>query len=167
MSLMRLLAAGKSLIGLKHPHSPYKLVQRSWFPIFGSARFADPPAPPAAPETRESSDLERLASPPTVVPFPTTGPSAENRRSFLERILSPRSSAAPNRGFIQGELSLESVKVMRNDLSDADVEVLRVSPKAKATYEVGAKKASPVKEMPATSWGQVTARMLEVDEPRS
>ena len=40
--------------------------------------------------------------------------------------------AATSRAPVQGELSLDRVKVMRNDLSDADVEIVPMKPAAKA-----------------------------------
>jgi hypothetical protein len=49
----------------------------------------------------------------------------ENRTPTEARSAVPRSSKAP----VQGELSLDNIKVMRNDLSDADVEIVPAKPR--------------------------------------
>src|SRR5262249_57859158 len=63
---------------------------------------------------------------------------------------------------VQGELSLDRVKVVRNDLSDSDLEVVRSKPQTPAT-EVSSLNDSPEKFMESGSgWTQVTGRLLGV-----
>jgi hypothetical protein len=61
---------------------------------------------------------------------------------------------------VQGELSLERIKVVRNDLSDADLEVVPakapVAPAATAPAPRVFEKAEVVK----SAWGRVTTRIL-------
>ena len=78
MSLVRLLAAGRSVMGLRKNVSPYRLTDQRLLPTFGSNKGSGPK--------------------------PDGQPGA---------CLSP----SP----VQGELRLERVKVVRNDLSDSDL----------------------------------------------
>jgi hypothetical protein len=65
----------------------------------------------------------------------------------------PSTSVCPETGPVQGELSLENVRVVRNDLTDTDYEVVAADT---AT-------ASPVKQAPQTV--PVSAKP-ELPEPR-
>ena len=86
MSLVRLLAAGRSVMGLRKNVSPYRLTDQRLLPTFGSNKGSGPK--------------------------PDGQPGA---------CLSP----SP----VQGELRLERVKVVRNDLSDSDIELINLRPK--------------------------------------
>src|SRR5690242_1793856 len=101
MRLMRLLAAGRSIMGIRKKPGPYRMSQENLLP-----RFA--PAPAAVPKRRIFSRLTaRLAR------------------------LTRRKGGVPVEGggggqHIQTELLLDSVRVVRNDLSDSDFEVVPV-----------------------------------------
>jgi hypothetical protein len=162
MSLLRLLTAGKSLVGLQASSSRYLMRERHRLPKFGSANnpFAAPapveeptqaspdatpkhqryqmsPAEFAAARLKETKRLP--ASPPAETKW-TAAAAAEtgartpaghwteklNPLSWLSRRPTQPRSAVPklSKAPVQGELSLDKVKVVRNDLSEADVEII-------------------------------------------
>ena len=61
---------------------------------------------------------------------------------------------------VQGELSLDRIKVMRNDLSDADLEVVRAKPPGAPVVAVPAPRAAERAEGDKSAWGRVTTRIL-------
>ncbi len=178
MSLLRLLATGKSLVGMPNTNSRYQMRTRNLLPKFGSAKnpFATPPpnsespgatnnsAPakletaslfePAAPEpapekpakaapTKESKTPPREAAPAlppkveakqAVSPAPAVPSSKPGRWGGWVKKLNPLALLPPRRGeggrsrparkHVQTELTLEKVRVVRNDLSDADFEIV-------------------------------------------
>jgi hypothetical protein len=173
MSLLRLLTAGKSLVGLQAPSSRYLMRERHRLPKFGSANnpFAAPapapeeptqPPPDAAPkhqryqmspaefaaarlkETKKLPASSSMETKPTSL-APASETSARtpaghwtqklNPRSWLSRRQTQPRSAIPkfSKTPVQGELSLDKVKVVRNDLSEADVEIItaNAAPKPK------------------------------------
>jgi hypothetical protein len=67
---------------------------------------------------------------------------------------------AATKPLVQGELSLESIKVVRNDLSDSDLEIVPAGqPKAKKIEAPAL--AAPVKAEPAlTRWDRVSSRLF-------
>lgn len=161
MSLLRLLSAGKSLVGLKPEAARYRMSDPRAMPRFGSDRnpfqarkTLSPDAPPApAPAVEAPGPVVT----PKVEPA-ATAPEAERRtrlepgtvaKSEWKRKLAgwmgklrfrrqPNKSkraapARPARGPVQGELSLDAIQVVRNDLSDSDFEVVarKAGPAAK------------------------------------
>ena len=196
MSLLRLLASGKSLVGVGESRGRYRLAAKGSMPEFGSKpnpfrasarpdlaaapedlRFQAPSAQVAedstpAVEGKAESPVESRPEPPMsacaelpvpAAPHPETAgadspvpPAARRRVAWWSRLISRLTSLqadalrgsravaaevlprlvwrrskppgrAPNRfakSMVQGELSLERVKVVRNDLSDSDLEVV-------------------------------------------
>jgi len=192
MSLVKLLAAGKSVVGLRNEISPYRLTDQRLLPKFGLDKCplwlpkagpcstvtgaggggspkcvkagggsgADgglkgpPTATVAAPSWRRhpARVLGWLKRPPTAaVAAPVPGGSGLGRagRWLTSRFIGlfGRSGLKPERqpgprldlSAAQGELRLERVKVVRNDLSDSDLELVQLRPRAAATKpkEVG------------------------------
>ncbi len=75
------------------------------------------------------------------------------RRSKVAKSAIPRFDKSP----VQTELSLDRIKVLRNDLCDADLEVVPAKPPTPA-----ATPAQPAAEKPAvaeTAWGRLTERI--------
>jgi hypothetical protein len=159
MSLGRLLAAGKSLVGVHDNESRYRMGKQGALPKFGSPKnpFASPAGPTAgndaaprpSPEESAAAHLKETQKLPATAPvrgavklaslIPPGRPvraiasewaarlSPMRFRAGDKLVLKPgpvRLSNAP----VQGELSLDKVKVVRNDLTDADLEVVRVRP---------------------------------------
>ena len=166
MRLVRLLAAGKSVVGMSDEASPYRLTGQRLLPKFGPVK-KNPPgrgqnraviarvvAPPSAP---------KAATPPRPAPpVAASAPAAAPRAPWLARTCrwlagglrrsagksQPRPAAQrpspPVRPAVQGELLLEHVKVVRNDLSDSDFELAQLRPRSAPAGEVGmGKRAQP------------------------
>jgi hypothetical protein len=72
-----------------------------------------------------------------------------------------RSPPADSRPRAQAELALEKVKVIRNDLSDADVVVVAVQPKAEDFRAAQAEARQPA----GNPWTRVTARWVKLKSP--
>ena len=73
------------------------------------------------------------------------------RRSKAAKPAIPRFSKAP----VQTELSLDQIKVLRNDLSDADLEVIPAKPPSASAMRAVERAAGA-----ENVWGRVTARFL-------
>jgi hypothetical protein len=72
-----------------------------------------------------------------------------------------RSPPADSRPRAQAELALEKVKVIRNDLSDADVVVVAVQPKSQDSRAPQAEAREPARN----PWTRVTARWVKLKSP--
>ena len=191
MSLMRLLAVGKSIIGLSAGRSPYRMRQENLLPKFGPAKGAKakPPGPaeaasaipaiPATPPQGKEPDLHQPVAEtkgnqmnvpvagtetpiepgglqqPVEPPYPL-GRWARLRNPFYTT-LSKESRSVP----VQGELLLETVKVMRNDLSDASPEVVRHAENSCSRGENRQAEAADYSESSRLLVGKMTARLLE------
>jgi hypothetical protein len=127
MNFGKLLAAGKSL-ALGGDGVPYHLDKRVYLP-----KFVSPKNPFLKVEEQKSATTNLVAVPikkeiatetqklPEVQKTTTTWANKLNPISiFRAQQLDPKKIATP----VQTELSLEKVQVLRNDLSDADVEVV-------------------------------------------
>jgi hypothetical protein len=68
---------------------------------------------------------------------------------------------------MQGELSLDAVKPVRNDLSDVDFEVIAPKPKTRAAAiprQARTKLFKP--ELAGLAWSRLTARLFSTDRAR-
>ena len=204
MSLLRLLTAGKSLVGLRDAESRYRLTSQRLLPHFGPARnpfSSGAKDEPAQTEARspgtQSESVTPAAKPgtlgPSGEPAAVLQKGAEHRAvpaRFDARNLAValwRSLAALLRGWqgklrglfarsggqaakraiprfaeppVQGELSLDRIKVVRNDLSDADLEVVSAKPSAAPAAPAPAPRAVEKAEGTRSAWGRVTNRFL-------
>lgn len=172
MSLIRLLTAGKSLVGLRDIESRYRVRPRNRLPRFGSSRnpfiakTATPnlPLPASAQAPVRSNPAEKtpaevaaaalkqttpLPAASTQIPGTKKSGDPATKSNLLSRLASRVRSFNPfagRPGFrraatsaatkatatpVQGELSLDRIKVVRNDLSDADVEIVPAKPVVK------------------------------------
>jgi hypothetical protein len=195
MSLVRLLATGKSLVGLHDSNSRYRMRSANPLPKFGSKKnpFAEKPAatPRLTPAEIAAAKLKKTQPLPVIeskVQSPKSAvstnadsevriakPSFRSRvsefvRNSMVRILklnplknrkpiaAKRAMSQSNKTPMQTEFSLDHIKVMRNDLSDADVEVVPV--KARPVRETIAPVA--VADLPPArnSWEYLGERLL-------
>ena len=177
MSLMRLLTVGQSVRGLSNEPSPYKINEQHFLPKFASVGRPVSLAPPKerlAQAVRVRSSDQAVAVDPasravTVAAFtpspvakaiqrPVSVAKEEEKgwRSLLSFF--GRSKPRPRRPLVQGEMTLETLKVVRNDLSEADLEVVPV------------KLATPAEPAPAAKdetvansvWSRATAQLSNV-----
>lgn len=185
MSMGRLLAAGRSLMGSQNPPNRYQMDRRVRLPRFGSTKipFAADSRTAAAleitpPQPNMSASQPAIATPePTSkpMPLPPAPPVSTRLRLAVRRLQEwcveanpiPRLARPARSAFtpaarvtsapIQSELSLEEVKVVRNDLSDADVEIVPARPARRADV-------APLPE--ENAWSRLTTRIFvrtEVD----
>ena len=136
MSLMRFLTATHSIKGDHEKPIPYRLSQENLLPKFGS---------PARGRTRAQEDLNGSKQRPE--PKPGLSPvdlsaTAQTKPKAMEAQKTgtwkfwrnwfapkPRPAATP----VQAEFPLDGVRVVRNDLADADLEVAAKKSKQAAT----------------------------------
>ena len=201
MSLLRLLTAGKSLVGLKDTGSRYNVPRRGLLPQFSAKKnpFRASTRPEFNPSTTAgrapegestgaaSVDLENAGHPvpadPVVperessLPVPVaaakvqkTADNAElpGGRGFRWFVSLPwmrpkvGKTAIPRftKSMVQGELSLDGVRVVRNDLSDTDLEVVP----AKKTEAILDPKTvcptAPIAAPPENAWDQVAGHIV-------
>ena len=182
MTLMRWLAVGTSVNNIKDRRSPYKMVQQHLLPKFGSnplpepqaAALLSPPEPSRPPIVKKSwfgwvplkrkkrmNPVEEIklsttvASPvPTVTEFYPQGRWTTN--PFHQKPGLKRAAAS-----VQGELALDTVKVVRNDLNDSDLELI-------AGRAVGSA-PSPIRSQGAGEgsgylWSRLTTRLFGAGE---
>ena len=178
MSLLRLLTAGKSLVGLQRPAGRYQMRERNRLPKFGPTGnpFA---APSPVPEEPVQAPADSVTKPPRYQMSPAefaaarlketkklpASAFAEARKTSAElavqasarmsdghwveklnplKWFSRRATQAPSaipkfsKPPVQGELSLDRVKVVRNDLNEADVEIITAKVASKPPAAPGA-----------------------------
>jgi hypothetical protein len=155
MSLMRLLAAGKSLVGGRDAAGRYRLSKHAALPKFITSKK---PFAVARVEARPPRPVIPQKPPRPVRPLI----QKLNPLSFLAAVkLAPKPAhTAFPKAPVQGVLSLDKVKVVRNDLSDADLEVVPV--KSSVARQGGERTLAAVSTgKPAgTPWEQWTARIF-------
>ena len=165
MNLAKLLVAGKSVINGRAEVS-YRANRHVYLPKFGLAQnpFKSPDeAEPAEPEAETiAAPIKKVVTPVAaktqkIPPWPSRPARATSWASKLNPISIWRGSApaAPSALCpVQSELSLDSVKVVHNDLSDADVEVVPIKSRT------ADKTAVPVLPPPEKSWEFLAERMF-------
>ncbi len=133
MNLAKLLATGKSIVNGCEGIS-YRANKHVYLPKFGPVQ--NPFQPSASPEAPKSESdvhtaVRRMAAPVAAKTqkIPHWPPGSTRATSWASK-LNPaslwRDNPAPQDAHqpVQSELSLDTVKVVHNDLSDADVEVV-------------------------------------------
>jgi hypothetical protein len=150
MSLGKLLGAGKSFVN-GGKAAAYRADKRAYLPKFGSPKnpFA-PPVPaesPASPAKNSIVPVKKIAKPvwAKIQKMPAISAPQKSRASWTSK-LNPmtmlrgsQTEAKDLQPPVQVELSLEKVKVVHNDLTDAEVEVVPV-------------KSRPAAPPPEKSW---------------
>jgi len=174
MSLLQLLTTGKSLVGSKESTGRYHLSRHRLLPRFGGKK--DPFRATTLPD-----HAQRPATAPAQVAPSPNGPEAPLRaKSSMEETREPgwagnclskmgalfsrhrkkvERPAIPRFGkpLVQGELSLDAVKVVRNDLHDSDLEFVPAKP-----VQARPVPATPSKggAGPEKVWNRVTGRFF-------
>jgi hypothetical protein len=206
MSLLRLLAAGKSLVGLKNSESRYHLPGNKPLPRFGSKKnpfratvFPDKAeAPSTVPDPAQiepvppgSGGEERVdgvsdkqipasgSAPAPLHPHATAGPTLQAKslhlstpatsafRAFLlwSRVKKVKpngcSTSVP---MVQAELSLDAVKVVRNDLSESDLEVVQPRQGCASNNPEGSHVGAAAPKLPGSrpSWVAPAGRLFGI-----
>jgi hypothetical protein len=178
MSLLRLLTTGKSLVGLKESDTRYRVTRQRMLPRFGSAKN-----PFCA--TDASAPARAAAQSPSVAPAkqPAAWVGSLWRKlagTFRSRKATPQRAWAgklssllsrpgrkpgafamppPTKRPVQVELSLDTVKVMCNDLRDADLEIVPAkSPAARGDLTPPLPGVAQAES--GTAWGRLAGRVF-------
>ena len=167
MNLGKLLAAGKSIIGGSREIS-YHISDRAYLPKFISPK--NPFVPPArvepAPVVAAIPVNRRMASDGTKTrKLPAFAKALPRKPSWVDKLNPisiwrdarppvPEKAQCP----LQAELSLDRVKVVHNDLSDADVEIVPI--KSRTLPEVAEPILPPAQG--GDSWGRWGAKIFGV-----
>ena len=125
MSLMQLLTVGRSLKTVKNAPSPYKMDKANLLPKFAGKQSDGEEATPGA---TPLPDLARRGdgnpAPSAAADFPQPVVQGFERKRVLTGWLAfrkkLRKSAPKSTAPVQSELSLEAVRVVRNDLQDLE-----------------------------------------------
>ncbi len=161
MSLLQLLSVSQSFKGTWSEPSRYRMVEQGSLPRFVPAsqpvwRMPKPEAQIQAQDRTCGRDQEKSAR------------MAAPQRGAVRLDASTKFQPGPARSksnrsapLMQEELSLERVKVVRNDLAEADLEIVVARPKTSRNFpaQPGAPQ-EPVKLMSAV-WNQLLARVRQ------
>jgi hypothetical protein len=168
MNLGKLLVAGKSIINGR-AQVLYRANKHIYLPRFGPAQNPFQPAAgteaPAPKSDTADAPAKRTATPmpaktqklPPWSPGParTTSWASKLNPISIWREAHPAKDTPPP---VQSELSLDSVKVVHNDLSDADVEVVPM--KSRPADRAAARAAIPELPPPSRPWEFLAERMF-------
>ena len=182
MSLQQFLAVGRSFASSPREKSPFEMRKDTRLPTFeNSRRFAARPSLPIQTDWLEEKRPATAPSEPFMpAPRNPVARKARRKRSWLEIFTfglfgKPKLSAE----LFQDEMQLENVRVMRNDLEDADLEVVVKKGRKFALKKVpvtlpepapeeARKEAPPAKlSKPSTKrgeWTELTARLFEIGQ---
>lgn len=157
-----MLAAGRSVDGIKKEPGPYRMNQEHLLPKFPAtvrlttidetAAVEGSPDPRTTPETSSAAEADQ-----TQQPLGASRPSALGRllgklrnpfRRKQPTVPAPAVAVRAHRQPVQGELALGAVKVVRNDLRDCDGE-------ESAGMQPGARR-QPM----GIVWNRLSARLL-------
>jgi len=167
MNLGKLLAAGRSVIGGRREIC-YRINDRNYLPKFISPKNPFVPLAPTEPPPKAIAApvKKRIASDGTKTQklpmLPPLGPRRSAWVGKLNPVLIWRRSRPPvpqkAQRPLQAELSLDRVKVVHNDLSDADVEIVPIKSRpALATAE-----SVPASARDGDSWSRLSAKIFGV-----
>ena len=177
MGLMQLLTVGRSLGRISGEPGRYRMTQQSLLPRFGSVNAPEERArglsektnpvfvktevkkPEIATATNDRKNMNAVQPSSQV----TTAPNAAVSRPAFPRgrwtlfknpfSKAPRPTASP--APVQSELSLDAVKPVRNDLRDADLELVQAVPRL---VDVAAPEVVPAPELVAVdgvAWNKI------------
>ena len=157
MNLGKLLGAGKSFFGGRGAVK-YRERKHVYLPKF------NPEKNPFAPKMEEQSVAvapeEKKISAPPVIAKKSPGPArAVSWKDKLNPFRAPEPASLPMVNAVQTELSLDAVKVIRNDLTDADIEVVPVKSQ---TVSVPDKPVLPVGRSDRHAWEVMDGHVVRV-----
>jgi hypothetical protein len=186
MGLMQLLAAGRSLGKIGDQPSRYKMTQQSLLPKFGTVKAPEEQVPgvgevssnqaiakvrlkqssqkiATAANDRKHMNAVQLKSQEVTVPKITaTGPAFPiGRWTLFKNPFSKTPKPKPVEDPVQPELSLDLVKPVRNDLSDADLELVQPVRPALEKVVPAAERAEAATAAPdGAAWGRIATQFF-------
>jgi hypothetical protein len=157
MKLGKLMAAGKSLVSGRGAMA-YRESKQAYLPKFGSPKnpFVTPAqnGSPKTPMENPVAPMEKVSTPvwaktqkmPTISSSPKSLVTWTTKLNPMTMLRGSQEEKTYSRPIVQSELSLDSVKVVHNDLTDADVEIIPMKsrpqkivadlPPAKKSWEI-------------------------------
>jgi hypothetical protein len=160
MNLGKLLSAGKSIFGGQGKLS-YRENKRIYLPRFNDGKnpFAPRPAESMLEPVAETKSVAATpaGAPPVIKPAPMKPARASSWKDKLNPFRASEPVAPSMVGAVQAELSLDAVKVVRNDLADADIEVVPVKSQTVSMPE------APVLPPARHSWEFLGERLVKID----
>ncbi len=179
MSLMKLLTVGQSLRGLNNEPNPYRITEQHLLPKFASVGRPVSLAPPKERFTKPiqvRANLQAIAISPAAIKAGATASAAkaaldnESKRVVAERgerkgwrslfSVADRTKPRVRRPLVQGEMTLDTVRVMRNDLSEADLEVVVMAAKLEPKPEPASPASPPA--VVGSAWSRAATRLITV-----
>jgi hypothetical protein len=173
---LKFLAVGQTFAGLRDEKSPFALRKENQLPIFeGTPRFSGKPATnergpvqtdwlqPTEPVAKAAqAEPVRVVSNPFQSSEPAVAPAAKPKPRWFSffRMKWFRTNKA-KADLVQSELSLEKVRVKRNDLADSDLElVLKKRKKTKPVFV----SSQENNNLPRAGWSELAARLFEIGQ---
>lgn len=186
MGLMQLLAAGRSLGKIGDQPSRYKMTQQSLLPKFGSVKAPEERVPgvgevssnqaiakvrlkqsspkiaTAVNDRKHMNAVQPKSQEVTVPKITATRPAFPiGRWTLFKNPFSKTPKPKPAEAPVQPELSLDLVKPVRNDLSDADLELVQPVRSALEKVAPAAERAEPATAAPdGAAWGRITTQFF-------
>lgn len=161
MNLGKLLGAGKSFFG-GGGAVKYREDKHIYLPKFNAEKnpFASVAAE-STPEPAKTQKIPEIAAKTQRIPLsPAARPTrAISWKDKLNPFRASESVAPPMVGAVQTELSLDAVKVIRNDLTDADIEVVPVKSQTVSAPETP---VLPVDRSDRHAWEVMDGRVVRV-----
>jgi len=175
---LKFLAVGHSFAGLRGDKSPFAVRKENQLPTFSSnprfkgkntqaeeklmvqADFLQEPSPAV------EADVPAIAEPAPSLPFQRSTPvalaAARPKKSWWSFLRFKWFRTQPSKAdLVQSELSLEKIRVMRNDLADSDLRlVLKKKKKVKNVFA----STQENNALPRQSWTELTARLFELGQ---
>jgi hypothetical protein len=171
MNLGKLLGAGKTFFG-GGSTAEYRLHKRVSLPKFNEGKnpFLPKPAEPPVAAGVESQKISPIAAALAIAKanvkmanvktqkistLPAAKPTRAGWTTKLNPFRAPAPVAPPPANAVQPEFSLDTVKVVHNDLADADIEIVPVKSRAAAPVE------APVLSPARQSWEYLGENLLK------
>ncbi|HWN96130.1 MAG TPA: hypothetical protein VNT99_13920 [Methylomirabilota bacterium] len=155
MGLMQLLTVGRSLSEAREQRHRYKLKNKV-LPMFGnpaaptsrSFEVAVKPGGKVGPERAATKYMKTETVADAAAPATSANPFPNGRWTLKANLF--KSAKEPLMPVVQGELSLDKVKPMRNDLSDSDLELVAAAkrPEAATTMKIESEEVPVAKAQP-------------------
>lgn len=157
MNLGKLLGAGKSFFGGRGTVK-YREDKHVYLPKFNPEKNPFAPKPEAQPAT-PAAEAKKVSAPPAAFKKSPGPVRAVSWKDKLNPFRTPEPSAPPMINAVQTELSLDAVKVIRNDLTDADIEVVPVKSQTVSAPE---SPVLPVDRSDRHAWEVMDGRVVRV-----
>jgi hypothetical protein len=191
MGLMQLLTVGRSLGKIADEPSRYKMTQQSLLPRFGSVKAPEERAPGVgwvgnnqviaktglkqsspgyAAAANDRKNMNAVQSKPQEVTVPKTATPRPafplGRWTLFKNPFSKAPKLKVAVAAVQAEMSLDMVKPVRNDLSDADLELVPSTKHQPEKVTAVMTQLKPVQVAPeGAAWGRIKTQFFGAGKP--